>query len=368
MLSASREHRVLDPLAVQAEGFGFLRIQGAHQAVFLRKRRLVLGLHRLDDLVDLAVEFGLLGLNGSADLHHLRMPIAVLVRELGFLPLQVADLALQLLDVIVRHHRRHRLDCRRALHGLDLVVFRFLLDAGHLRLRGRAVQVGETLHHDVLAVFNRNRIVLLLVPLERRLALLHLLALIGQAIAQPVGRDFRGREPILGVLLDVGLRVRVGHVGRQHGIGRGEANLDQPAVADRRDRQRPQHLVDVRRERIGGLGGPGDGGRLLRRTEHLPLDPGTRVPDHPGQADRPDDVRARRRTLRQVHDVDRAARKAAALQDPVLGLVVVVVPSRRSPEHRVQGAKALRRVLLDQELRMRLVDGRRAEAVDPCRS
>ncbi len=54
------EHRVLDALAVQAERFGLLRVQRAHQAVFLRERRLVLGLHRLDDLGDLAVELGLL--------------------------------------------------------------------------------------------------------------------------------------------------------------------------------------------------------------------------------------------------------------------------------------------------------------------
>ena len=153
------------------------------------------------------------------------MAFAVLVGELRLLALQIAELALQLLDVLVAEHRRERVDRRRALDGLQLVVERFLLDARRLRLRHRAVQVGEPLDDDVLAILDGDGVVRLLEVLERGLALLDLLALLGQLLAEPVGRVLRGGERELEVLLDVRLATPLAMSAASCGSRRREAQL-----------------------------------------------------------------------------------------------------------------------------------------------
>ena len=96
------------------------------------------------------------------------MPVAVLLRQLRLLALQVSDLALQLLDVFVAEHRRERVHGRRALHRLQLAVQRFLFDAHRLGLRDRTIEVRQPLDDDVLPVLDGDGVVRLLVALELR--------------------------------------------------------------------------------------------------------------------------------------------------------------------------------------------------------
>ncbi len=183
-------------------------------------------------------------------MHHLGVPLAVLLRQLRLLTLQIGELALQLLDVLVTQHGGQCVDRRCALHRLQLVVERLLLDPHGLGLGDGPVQIREPLHDDVLAVLDRDRVVRLLVALERRLALLDLAPLLGQPLAQPVGGVLRGGEPGFEVLLDVGLREPVGHVGRELRLRRRDPQLDDPAVAHGHDVQRPEDQADVLRQRV----------------------------------------------------------------------------------------------------------------------
>ena len=64
-----------------------------------------------------------------------------------------------------------------ALDRLQLIEERFFLETLRLRAGDRPVQVAELLDVDVLAIFQRDRIVGFLVALQRRFGRLHLLAL-----------------------------------------------------------------------------------------------------------------------------------------------------------------------------------------------
>ena len=143
-----------------------------------------------------------------------------LVGKLRLLPLQVGDCRLLLLDERVRQDRRNRVE-RGAivLHGLDLVVRRLLLDPLGLRARHGRVQVGQLLHDDVLPLFERHGVGLLAVALQRLLAHFHLLPLLRQTLAEPVGRLLRCEKLELEVLLDVGLRQPVCDLRSKLGIG-----------------------------------------------------------------------------------------------------------------------------------------------------
>ena len=163
----------------------------------------------------------------------------------GLLTLQIAQVALQLLDVVVAEHRRERVDRVAVLNRPQLVVERLLFDARRLGLGGGAVEIGQPLHDDVLSVLDGDGVVLLLVALQLGLARLDLLPLLGQLLLEPVGGVLRGGEAILEVLLDVGPRVRVGQVGRQLRIRGRHADVDQPAVADGRDAERAKHHAGV---------------------------------------------------------------------------------------------------------------------------
>ena len=105
MLSASRlQHAVLDALPVQAQRLAFLAVERAGQAHLLRTRRFELAPHRVDHLVDLVPQLGLGRLDRRADLDHLRVAVAVPLRQLRLLALEVAEVALDLLHVFVREH------------------------------------------------------------------------------------------------------------------------------------------------------------------------------------------------------------------------------------------------------------------------
>ena len=135
------------------------------------------------------------------------------------------------------------------------VVHRLLLDPLGLRPRHRGVQVGQLLHDDVLrgprARSRRSaRGTAAASPRPPRPACA---ARPSRSPSQSL-RVLRRRELELEVLLDVGLRERVGDVRRQRRIGRAELHVHEPAVADRRDRQVAQERVDrlrLRRRLVG---------------------------------------------------------------------------------------------------------------------
>ena len=77
-----------------------------------------------------------------------------------------------------------------AAERLQLAVQRLLLEALGLRLRHRRVQVRELLHDDVLAVLERDRVVLLAILLQRRFGRFDLLALLAEPLAEPVAASF----------------------------------------------------------------------------------------------------------------------------------------------------------------------------------
>ena len=90
------------PLRFRLSASPFCASSARLQAAFLAERGLILVLHRLDDLAELAPQLGVGDLDGRADLDHLRVPFAVALGELRLLPLQIGEIAAELLDVVVR--------------------------------------------------------------------------------------------------------------------------------------------------------------------------------------------------------------------------------------------------------------------------
>ena len=331
-----------------------------HQALLLRERGLIVVFHRLDHFRDLALDLRLGGLDGVAILHHVRMLVAELVRELRLLPLQLGELALLLLDELIRQNRRHRVEGRPvALNRLDLAVRRFLLDALGLGTGHGPVEIGQLLHDDVLALFKGQGIVLLAIALQRRFGALHLLALLAKALAQPVRRFPRRGVLELEALLDVHRRGCVGDGGRQLWVRRGVLDVDEAAVPDRRDRQVRQELVDrPRLDRRFTVGG-----RLRFRGAREQLRHVTdRARDERADAEPLCRLRLRLKLAPQVQLAERPARERPALQDAVLRLVVIagglVLLDDFLERHDV------RVVDLDQQLRARLIDRRGGEGID----
>ena len=267
LLSASRSrHAVLDALAIQTQRFALLAVERALQAAFLGVAPP--GIRSRTDsttLVSSPFQLRLGALDLAAHLDHFGVTIAVALRQRRLLALQIRDVGLQLLDVFVGDDGRIGLERAGPFSGSQLVVERFLVDPLGLGLRERGVQVGQPLHHDVRgAVGHRHRAVLLLERLERRLAHLEGLALLGQAIAEEVGGVLRRVEPELHVLLDVRLGHGVGGRGGELRIGRGVADFDDAAVLDRHNRQPAEKLIDAPRLLLGFVGRLGAGGGRRR--------------------------------------------------------------------------------------------------------
>jgi hypothetical protein len=132
------------------------------------------------------------------------------------------------------------------LNGARLVVHRLLLQAIGFGLGHRRIQVRELLDGDVLLVLQRHGVRLLAVALQRLLAGLHGLSLFVDLLAEEGGR-FPGRqEPDLEVLLDVGLRQRVGGGHGELWVGRGVLDVHEARVADGRDPEAAEERVDYR--------------------------------------------------------------------------------------------------------------------------
>ncbi len=289
------------------------------------------------------------------------MPLAQLLGLLRALPLQVRELGFLLLDELVRQNRRERVERRRV--ALDrrrqLPVHRFLQQAVGLGLGHRAVEIGQLLHHDVLAICDRQRVGLLAVVLQRGFGRFDLRALLLELLGEPCGRVARRRKAELEVLLDVGLGDPVGDLRRDHGILRPEAHLDQPAVANRRDVEPIEEVADRLHlhRRFPGLRNLTR--RLAAEERYRPRRRGAhRVADREPFLRR---VRAQLRVAPELQRIDRLLRQAPALQQPVLRLVVVLAALRLVDDF--LEVHDVRVVCLDQQLDPPFVEGRRRERV-----
>ncbi len=229
------------------------------------------------------------------------------------------------------------------------------------RARDRRVQIRELLHGDVVAVHERDGLVLLPVALQPGFGGLDFLALLGEPRAEPVVRLLRRHEPVLEVLLDVVPGQRVDDARRQRRIRMPILDVHQPAVADGRDGQL----------RCEGIDGPRLRSRLVNRgvpRRVRPVSPLNRPAAAPAHQDgalegktliaRP----AERRRVPQAETVERAARQRAALQHVVLGLVVVRL-GLIFVDHLLEVDDVLL-LGLEEQPGPGFVDGRRREGVD----
>jgi hypothetical protein len=181
--------------------------------------------------------------------------------------------------------------------------------------------------------------------------------LLRETLPQPVGCILRGRELELEVLLDVGARQAIGHLGRDFRIWRRVRHFDEAAVANRRDREIRQKAVENRRlcgcfvgrawlDRLGRseqVQGRGHelGDRAANRELHRRFGRIERVP--------------------QLQPIQCLASQRPALQDAVLRLVIVV-GGLFLLEDFLEGDD-VRVLRLDEELNPRLINGRRGERV-----
>ena len=186
----------------------FCRVELGGERPLLGQRRLVFAAHRFGDLRDFRLDLRLGGLNGEADLHHLGMVRAELLRQLRALPLELRQLGLLLLDE----------------YGLESTVGRLSTHAGILQRRSspgctplpsgfspcgsreRRVQVGEPLHDDVLPLLERHRAGALAVRLQRLLARFELRPLLAELLGEEVGGFLRRGRAQLDALPDVVVR------------------------------------------------------------------------------------------------------------------------------------------------------------------
>jgi hypothetical protein len=106
---------------------------------------------------------------------------------------QLRELRLLLLNEAVAQDRREGVERGRiAFDAAQLLVHRLLLDPLRLRLGHRGIQVGQLLDDDVLAILERDGVVLLAIGLELRFGGLDFLALLGELAIEPVVRLLAG--------------------------------------------------------------------------------------------------------------------------------------------------------------------------------
>src|SRR5690606_36993304 len=99
--------------------------------------------------------------NRSKHSLHIRMFVAQFLAELCLFTLKTRNLGLLLLDEGIRENGGERVERRWVLLACaQLVVERFLLDALGLGSGNGRVQVRQLLNNDVLAVFERDGVVL----------------------------------------------------------------------------------------------------------------------------------------------------------------------------------------------------------------
>ena len=207
------QHGVVDALAVQVGRLHLLAFEIDDELLLLGQCGLVVRLDARNGLVDLRVELALRVANLAVDALDVGMLVAVPLFEPHLVTLQLADARLELLDEGVR---RDGGEAFAILGGEHLVVEGFLLDARHPRARRGVVHLVQPRHDDVLAILERQRVLVLAVLGQHPLARLHDVLLLGDFFRQPLQRLVGVRQPELEVLVDVFLREHV-HRARREG-------------------------------------------------------------------------------------------------------------------------------------------------------
>ena len=116
------------------------------QGLLLRERGPVFAVHRFQDLVDFGAQLGFSRLHDASRFRRFRMRRTVPLGDLCLLALRLGEVVLQSLDVLVRQHRRKRIDRAGGLRRFQLVVERFLVNAFRLGLDQRRVQIRQLLN------------------------------------------------------------------------------------------------------------------------------------------------------------------------------------------------------------------------------
>ncbi len=293
-------------------GGGLVVVFGAaDHAVRLRRQPLL-------DLVDL-----------PPPLHHFRMLIEVLFEQLRLLLLEGALLDSELLDHGVPHHIGKVLRVARAVH---LAVERLFTQSGRPRVRQRRTELLQLLGDERPPLLDVDDAFPLLELLQLLRALLDLLSLLLDLASQPLARFRRSLVAELQRLTNVELRELVRDVRREVGTERLEPDTHDPGALGAVDTEAPEQPVDRAFHQGGAPGGSGQGRLyLLGRTRTSKL-----------------------RVLEQVQVLDDTARQRSALEEAVLGLVVVVTAGVVF-RHVLEG-EDVRVLAFDEDLRRRHVD------------
>jgi hypothetical protein len=133
------------------------------------------------------------------------------------------------LDVRILQNAGQRVRRRRWTQRLDAAVERFLLRTVRPRPRGGVVQLIQPRDHDVLAIFERQRVLILAVLRHRALAGLDEHLLPCELLRQPLETAFHVLPAQFQVLLHVALGQRVHGESGQGRVGGHEADVNEPA-------------------------------------------------------------------------------------------------------------------------------------------
>src|SRR6185503_10865759 len=347
---------------VLAERFRLLILELLLERLLTAEGNLVLVPNGLDHLADFLLQLFGFGGETRGDGPPFGVVLSEGHRQLCVTVLQLSDVGAQALYRRVRPNRGECIELRRILAQLNQRLVQLLfLEPLVARARYLGADVPEFAGDDVvLRVGQRHRAVLFLVGLKGALGVVQLRALFLQLVRQKLVRVLRGQRAETQALRDVRLGQCVGRPRRKRRIWRLVPDIDEPAVANRGHDQSANESIDA-----GGLPAGLIGGRRLdgpRRAEQI--------------GERPQDAALvalcrglrqclallRRRRIGHSHGLQRAPGQRPALQHAHLRLVeVVVVPAFALLEHRAERTGALR-ILLDQELRRRFVDGRLPQA------
>ena len=252
-------------------------------------------------------------LDAGVDLDDLRVTIAVALRQVRAVALQLGDLGLQGLDVLILQDRRDGVGRRAGAQRLHLVVERFLLHQRRLGFGHGVVELVETGDHDVLAIFERQRVLLLAVAGERPLRRFDLALLPIELLLDPRQPARDVVASLLGVLRDVLARQLVGGRGCELRAGRHERDIHQPAALDRFHRDARQEVRD--QDRLGQ-------GPLVRRRGRAETGPALEGVERPRQLGGGGAGAVELGHSSKIQAPDRPARQLAAGEDPELGLII----------------------------------------------
>ena len=285
--------------AAELQGLLLGRLEGGGDARLLGGRGLVVVLRRADDALGLAADLAARVLDLVPDLHHLGVLVEVALEELRLLALEVGELDAEVLHEAAPHDLGQLLGVGGARH---LAPEGLLLQALGLPLVEGGAQLLEALVEEGAALLDVDEALLALEGLEAVVGLLDLLPLLLDLPAQPLPRLGGGLEAQVQALLDVEVGEGVRGGGGEVGAAGADADVDEAAVADGLHGGAAEEGAD----------GPFDLGALPGRLGEDGLDLG---------------LLPRAAVLgvaQEVEVLDDAPGEAAALQQLVLRLVVVV--------------------------------------------